>query len=97
MDMHDDHDELDFDDDEDLPPPPTPPPVHEEPSKPSDDENRNNEGKKNHRGGEEGRGGSKRSRSGKRPTPINPLFCSYEDYLAALRRAGLIGGSRRRM
>ncbi len=95
MDTHEEHDELDFDDDEDLPSHPPPPPVNEEPNKYSEDDEST---KGQPRGGDpEGRRGSKRGRSGKRPPrdvprPINLLFCSYRDYLVALRRAGLIRG-----
>jgi len=95
MDTHDEQDELDFDDDEDLPSHPTPPPVNKELNKHSEDAEKNTD---KPRGGEmEERRGSKRSRSGKRPArdaprPINILFCSYRDYLVALRRAGLIRG-----
>lgn len=100
-----DENELDFDDDEDLPPIPPPPPVEQAHSPPSD--GRTHEVKR--KGLKEKGTGSlkaleKHSRVNKQAArsasrTLDPLYCSYQDYLQALRQAGEMqrrGDERRR-
>ena len=100
---NDDEDPLDFDEDTDLSPiqAPAPPEQSEEEgaskdnkkassshkSKSSSSRRRGGEGGGG-KGGGGGGGGGKGGGGGERP--IDPLYCSYDDYLQALRRAGLL-------